>query len=298
VGNAAPFLFGTGVIGAFVPYQVTIVIGIGYFIIDRCFGNHIEKWGGEFLLRMNRTFLFGMTNTSMLNYFYSLICSSKLVEARLTPEKRLDNYRQFITWMWQLPDFRFKLPWYFSWCASKNHVGVCQNKLATILASDIIPEQEMTLEFLLSCVEKVIYRPMKVRSSNAEWQIIEALVTRRWNTTRTLWELESGFRNQRVVDLRHQLRTEINENGDASTDGQLASTVSAKLLFRIEQHYRDHNKTIPGEDNPFFIVPLPENESNIFESMFWMQSVENVFRDISGAFLPDNIINPYKVVDN
>ena len=173
-----------------------------YFIIDRCFGNHIEKWGGEFLLRMNRTFLFGMTNTSMLNYFYSLICSSKLVEARLTPEKRLDNYRQFITWMWQLPDFRFKLPWYFSWCASKNHVGVCQNKLATILASDIIPEQEMTLEFLLSCVEKVIYRPMKVRGSNAEWQIIEALVTRRWNTTRTLWELESGFRNQRVVDLR------------------------------------------------------------------------------------------------
>ena len=43
MGNAAPFLFGAGVLGAFVPYQVTTVLGIGYFVIDRCFGKSIEE---------------------------------------------------------------------------------------------------------------------------------------------------------------------------------------------------------------------------------------------------------------
>ena len=208
----------------------------------------------------------------------------------MLPEERLDAYRQFIRWLRELPDFRFQLPWYMSWCASKNHVSVCQNQLATLLASDIVPEQDQTLEFLLTCVEKVVYCPTPTGESGsmAEWRIIEALLTRRWNTTKTLWESELVFRNQRVVNLRHALylRTTIHEDGDNASDEQFVSKLAAKLLFRIDQHYRDHNQPVPGEDDPSFIVPMPANESNIFESTFWLQSVESAFRDISGAFVP------------
>ena len=283
MGNAATFLFGTAIIGSLVPIQAIIVVGVGYFFVDKCFGKQIEEWGGKFILQMNRAFLFGMNNTSFLHYFYRFVCVSNLVESRLSPEDRLDTYKQFIAWMRQLPDFRFKLSWCFSWFASIGHVSSCHDELVYILASDMIPEQEMTLEFLLTCVEKVVYSST-ADSSKGEWRIVQTLITRPWNSTKLLWESESSFRNQRIVKLRQELLTRIKDRDQVE---RLASDCSAKLLFRIEQHYRDHNKPVPWDGEQACIILIPETKDNIFMSNFWIDSVEKTFRDISGSLLSD-----------